>query len=285
YWVRELFVTVTQIVGNFVHIAKSPKADPVNPFGVIGNTVDGVKVRARAEKQMQAIGSYYWTIKPILAFVADLIGVSSSVAAYWREQMCSNGMAGILPWAEITCQQAMSSLDVPMDRVLYDDVCNILALLNTGKYSESQQQMSRSVRPSVATPSDSSSSSSTASPRLYCSDIAIDDLRAASFSNGLGVTTSDEKLSCGTNAAGLIQAAVICYWACTCQIELATLVLRSNYTSANNVNGIKQLVCLEEFVESRAFMAPPLMQHACLFLASLVIASTMQQWSQQEHAD
>ncbi|KAJ2496606.1 hypothetical protein GGH96_005710 [Coemansia sp. RSA 1972] len=284
YWVRELFVTVTQIVGNFVHIAKSPKTDPVDPFGVVQNTADGVKARARAEQQMQAIGSYYWTIKPILAFVADLIEVSSSVAAYWREQLCSNGMAGILPWAEITCQQAMSSLNVPMDRTLYNDVCDILAPLNTGKYSESQQQMSRSVRPSVATPSDSSSSSSTASPRLDRSDIAIDDLRAASFSNGLGVTTTDEKLNCGTSATGLIQAAVICYWACTCQIELATLVLRSNYTSANDVNGINQLVHLEEYVqESRSFVAPPLMQRTCPFLASLVFASTVQQRSQQEH--
>ncbi|KAJ2495444.1 hypothetical protein GGH96_006385, partial [Coemansia sp. RSA 1972] len=279
YWVRELFVTVTQIVGDFVHIAKSPRADPVDPFGVVQNTVDGVKARARAEQKMQAIGSYYWTIKPILAFVADLIGVSSSVAAYWREQMCSNGMAGILPWAEYTCQQAMSSLDVPMDRALYDDVCDILAPLNTGKYSESQQQMSRNVRPSVATPSDSSSSSSsTASPRLDRSDIAIDDLRAASFSNGLGVTMTDEKLSCGASVTGLIQAAVICYWARTCQIELVILVLHCNYTSYNNSSGINQLVHLEEYVqESRAFVAPPLMQRTCPFLASLVFASMMQQ--------
>ncbi|KAJ2552156.1 hypothetical protein IWW35_002463 [Coemansia sp. RSA 1878] len=288
YWVRELFVTVTQIIGDFVHIAKSSEADPADPFGVTRATaVDIVKARARAEQQMQAIGSYYWTIKPILAFVADLIGVSSSVAAYWREQMCSNGMAGILPWAEHTCQHATSNLDVPLDRALYNDVCDILASLSSSKYSE-PQQISRSVRPSVATPSDSSSSSSssssTASPRLDRSDIAIDDLRAASFHSGLGVTTTDEKPSCGANAAGLIQAAVICYWARTCQLELAMLVLRCNYTSSNDVNGIKQLTCLQEFVqESRDFVAPPLMQHTCPFLASLVFASNMQRRSQQEH--
>ncbi|KAJ1774472.1 hypothetical protein LPJ62_007088, partial [Coemansia sp. RSA 2167] len=192
-------------------------------------------------------------------------------------------MAGILPWAKHTCQHATSNLDVPLDRALYDNVCDILALFNSSKFSEPQQIL-RSVRPSVATPSDSSSSlssssssSSTASPRLDRSDIAIDDLRAASFHSGLGVTTTDKKPSCGASAAGLIQAAVICYWARTCQLELAMLVLRCNYTSSNDVNGIKQLTCLEEFVqESRAFVAPPLMQHTCPFLASLVFASNMQ---------
>ncbi|KAJ2255756.1 hypothetical protein EV176_007143, partial [Coemansia sp. RSA 451] len=122
YWVRELFVTVTQIIGDFVHIAKSSEADPADPFGVTRATaVDIVKARALADQQMQAIGSYYWTIKPILAFVADLIGLSSPVAAYWREQICSNGMAGILPWAKHTCQHATSNLDVPLDRALYDN--------------------------------------------------------------------------------------------------------------------------------------------------------------------
>ncbi|KAJ2658867.1 hypothetical protein IW148_004510 [Coemansia sp. RSA 1199] len=290
YWVHELFVAVTQIIGDFVHLSKSPEADPSagDPFGVSQNTagVDGVKARARAEQQMLAIGSYYWTIKPILTFVADLIGLSSSVAVYWREQLCSNGMAGILSWAQFTCQHATSNSDVPMDRALYNDVCDILMPLSNSKYSESQQQSSRNVRPSVATPSDSSSSSSSAaSPRLDRSDIAIDDLRAASFNNGLGVTTTDEKLSCGENAAGLIQAAVICYWARTCQIELAMLVLRCNCISANDASGVNQLACLEELVQqSRAFVAPPLMQQSVSpFLGSLVFASTVQQRSQQEH--
>ncbi|KAJ1851288.1 hypothetical protein LPJ76_006163, partial [Coemansia sp. RSA 638] len=289
YWVHELFVTVTQIIGDFVHLSKSPEADPSagDPFGVSQNTagIDGVKARARAEQQMLAIGSYYWTIKPILTFVSDLIGLSSSVAVYWREQLCSNGMAGILSWAEFTCRHATSNSDAPMDRALCDDVCDILIPLSNSKYSESQQQILRSVRPSVATPSDSSSSSSTASPRLDRSDIAIDDLRAASFNNGLGVTTTDEKLSCGVNAAGLIQAAVICYWARTCQFELAMLVLRCNCISANDASGVNQLACLEEFVQqSRAFVAPPLMQQSVSpFFGSLVFASTVQQRSQQEH--
>ncbi|KAJ2655846.1 hypothetical protein IW148_005884, partial [Coemansia sp. RSA 1199] len=288
YWVHELFVAVTQIIGDFVHLSKSPEADPSagDPFGVSRNTagVDGVKARARAEQQMLAIGSYYWTIKPILTFVSDLIGLSSSVAVYWREQLCSNGMAGILSWAEFTCRHATSNSDAPMDRALYNDVCDILIPLSNSKYSESQQQILRSVRPSVATPSDSSSSSSTASPRLDRSDIAIDDLRAASFNNGLGVTTTDEKLSCGVNAAGLIQAAVICYWARTCQIELAMLVLRCNCISANDASGVNQLACLEELVQqSRAFVAPPLMQQSVSpFFGSLVFASTVQQPAKRE---
>ncbi|KAJ2573628.1 hypothetical protein GGH19_004457 [Coemansia sp. RSA 1807] len=62
------------------------------------------------------------------------------------------------------------------------------------------------------------------------------------------------------------------------------LVLRCNYISSNDVNGIKQLTCLQEFVKaSRDFVAPPLMQHTCPFLASLVFASNMQRRSQQEH--
>ncbi|KAJ2355537.1 hypothetical protein GGF43_002629, partial [Coemansia sp. RSA 2618] len=241
---------------------------------------------AQAERQILAMGSYYWAIKPILSFVADLIASSSSVATYWREELCGKGMADILQWSESVCQHAANDSGTMLGRALNEEIGDALTSFNRGVADDSQH-ISSSVQPSVVTPSESASStSSSVSPRLDCDIIAIDELRAANSNKGLGISSSNQAtLSSETDAAALVQAAVIRHWARTCEIELAAAILGCHYAAADNADGTKQLLVLNELVrQARVTLVPQSAHHqTSLFLDSIRLAVTVQRRFRQQN--
>ncbi|KAJ1831401.1 hypothetical protein LPJ63_004314 [Coemansia sp. RSA 2711] len=302
-WMRELFASALQVLHDFIQPSTSPQEAAHSPFGVDSWKAEpdsrernlGVcRQRARAECHALAIGCYYWTVKPVLSFVKDLVGLSPAAAAYWRDLTADGKLAEVMAWAVRVRQKTANMPEYFYGCSLFGDIGDILTWANRSQHTELPSKRPRrsaaSVQPSVATPSDSSPSSSSTSPRLDCEVIAIDELRAASASTGLGATSTSELApDCGVDAAILVQAAVIRHWARSCEFELAATLELSCGISFNDIPGIKHgSNTLAQVRQAQLTVAMPADSHcqqhvASPFLEGLRMAAMVQKQASQQH--
>ncbi|KAJ2316914.1 hypothetical protein IWW52_003400, partial [Coemansia sp. RSA 2704] len=231
---------------------------------------------------------------PVLSFVKDLVVLSPPAAAYWRDLTADGKLAEVMAWAVRVRQKTVNMPEYFYGCSLFGDIGDILTWANRSQHTElpskRQRRSAASVQPSVATPSDSSPSSSSTSPRLDCEVIAIDELRAASASTGLGATSTSELApDCGVDAAILVQAAVIRHWARSCEFELAATLELSCGISFNDIPGIKHgSNTLAQVRQAQLTVAMPADSHcqqhvASPFLEGLRMAAMVQKQASQQH--
>ncbi|KAJ2453007.1 hypothetical protein EV183_000007 [Coemansia sp. RSA 2336] len=238
YWMRELFSSVSQVLDRFVHPAKLPpsaESSPVSspslqtqhdklycdPFGtaaIAANVADRDcwKRQAYAQSQVLAIGSYYWTIRPLLLFISKLVATHPAIYSFWQDDVAKQGLANFMHWANDIYQLLPNSSGLS-GHTMFQDIRDILE--STAMLSGDGQQIHSSgpndIQQSVATPAESSQSSIAASPRMD-DVINMNDLVAANSS----------QMEPTAQAALMMQAAIVCQWARICEAELAVELLQ-----------------------------------------------------------
>ncbi|KAJ1739564.1 hypothetical protein LPJ68_004584 [Coemansia sp. RSA 1086] len=267
YWMRELFSSVSQVLDRFVHPTKlppsaesSPVASPslptqhdkiyCDPFGtatIAANMVelDCWKRQAYAQSQVLAIGSYYWTIRPLLAFISKLVATHPTIYSFWQDDVAKQGLANFMHWAN-GIYQLLPTSSGPDGHAMFQDIRDILestaGLSDEGDCQQIRSNVSGDVQQSVATPAESSQSSIAASPRMD-NVINMHDLVAA----------NSAKPESTNQAAIMMQAAIICQWARICEAELAVELLQCHGGSKLHDGSILAMNAIEQ---SKLLLAP-----------------------------
>ncbi|KAJ2159154.1 hypothetical protein GGF46_003242 [Coemansia sp. RSA 552] len=289
HWVREFVQVVTQVLRSL--LAPTPSAEfqgvpASDPF--VTEPAADLHLQTRTGHQVLALGTYYWTVRPVLSLALDLISQSPAVSLYWTEWARTGELSQAMQWADWVEQGISGDPTMVQGQALFAELGQAFSQLDSTSpiasiiYPESQVSKAVVVSPpDVATPSSTPLSCATSPGPEHV--IGIHELRAASA--GLGISAPGVCLAHKAAVHG--RAAVIWHWARTCQAELASMLLLSCGVAASDEVLVRRASRLRVLAHSSRLMVaqPPGSPNAAAphMFASLSLAVAARQQTQKQH--